>query len=467
METVNLILNIALIILLVVVIILLIKTKGSKNTLSNNDFIELKKIVTSSINDSINRVDDKLKAQTELLDTKNASLFEKINLLINNLEKEIIEMESDYVKTKDMINDKLELLNKNNAESNEKIKDRLALEIKDFNSSVKATLTEFSNSIKDLKTEVTKNLDDIRRDNTVQLDKINQTVNEKLEKTLEGRLKQSFDTVVEQIGGVNKAIGEIKGIATDVGSLKTVLTNAKTKGIVGEVILGNIIREILTTSQYEENKVTKMGSSDPVEFAVKMPISENEFAYLPIDSKLPLESYHRIKDAIELGDKELLKASRKTLKDAIKTYAKDIKSKYIDTPNTTEFGVMFLPIEGLYIEALEMGLFDEIYRDHKIYLTGPTTLSAILNALQLSFKSLAIQKKSTDVFKLLEAVKAEFGRFAECLKKTQNKIGAASKELDILVGTRTRVMQRKLNTIHDIDIEEATELLGYEEDEIV
>lgn len=365
MELANLILNIVLIVILLVVLVLLLKNKNNNNTLSNNDYKELNKIVNESIKDSFDRFDDKLKNQTTLLEEKNNTTFEKINLLINNLEKEIVEMESDYQKTKDLLNDRLALLNKTNYESNEKIKEKLSLEIKDFNLQVKETLKEFNESIKELKHEVSKNLEEIRKDNTNQLEKINITVNEKLEKTLEGRLKQSFDTVVEQIGGVNKAIGEIKGIASDVGSLKTVLTNAKTKGIVGEVILGNIIREILTTSQYEENKVTKLGSKDPVEFVVKMPLNENEYTLLPIDSKLPLESYHKIKDAMDTGDKELLKSSRKQLRDAIKKYANDIKQKYIETPYTTDFGVMFLPIEGLYIEALEMGLFEEVYRDHK------------------------------------------------------------------------------------------------------
>lgn len=471
MEIVTLVINIILVILIVVVLIVLLKEKSNNTTLTEKDNQELRKVVQESINDFVNRFDDKIKAQTDLLEAKNNAFFEKITLMINNLEKEIIEMESDYTKTKDLINEKLELLNKNNNEANEKIKDRLSLEIKEFNNSVKETLKEFNLSIKesfsDLKVTVNKDLDDIRKDNTEKLDMINQTVNEKLEKTLEGKLKQSFDTVVEQIGGVNKAIGEIKGLANDVGSLKTVLTNVKTKGIVGEVILGNIIREILTTSQYEENVATKIGSNERVEFVIKMPINEDEFALLPVDSKFPLESYHRIKEALETGNKDLMKDSRKILRDAIKKYAKDIKEKYIDAPNTTDFAILFLPIEGLYIEALDMGLFEEIYKDYKVYLTGPTTLSAILNALQLSFKSLAIQKKSTDVFKLLEAVKAEFGKFAECLNKTRNKLGLATQELDDLVGKRTRAMQRKLNTIQDIDIVEAASILGFEEEEVL
>ena len=317
-------------------------------------------------------------------------------------------------------------------------------------------------AFRQLKEDVNNDLEKIRKDNSEKIDKINETVNEKLEKTLEGKLKQSFDTVVEQIGGVNKAIGEIKGLANDVGSLKKVLTNVKTKGIVGEVILGNIIREILTPNQYEENIVLKANSKDPVEFAVKMPNGDG-FIYLPIDSKFPLESYHKIKDAMEAGDADALKENRKILALRLKTFAKQISDKYIDITKTTDFGIMFLPIEGLYIEALELGLFDEIQREYKITLAGPTTLTAILNSLQMGFKTLAIQQKSADVFKLLEAIKAEFNRFAQTLEKTQKKIGEAGSELDALVGTRTKKIQSKLKNITEISYDDARLILDEDE----
>ena len=327
-------------------------------------------------------------------------------------------------------------------------------------------IKEFDKSMnlafRQLKEDVNNDLEKIRKDNSEKIDKINETVNEKLEKTLEGKLKQSFDTVVEQIGGVNKAIGEIKGLANDVGSLKKVLTNVKTKGIVGEVILGNIIREILTPNQYEENIVLKANSKDPVEFAVKMPNGDG-FIYLPIDSKFPLESYHKIKDAMEAGDADALKENRKILAVRLKTFAKQISDKYIDITKTTDFGIMFLPIEGLYIEALELGLFDEIQREYKITLAGPTTLTAILNSLQMGFKTLAIQQKSADVFKLLEAIKAEFNRFAQTLEKTQKKIGEAGSELDALVGTRTKKIQSKLKNITEISYDDARLILDEDE----
>ena len=244
-------------------------------------------------------------------------------------------------------------------------------------------------------------------------------VNEKLENTLNERLQQSFNSVIEQIGGVNKAIGEIKGLASDVGSLKSVLTNVKRKGTMGEVILATIIKDMLAPSQYEENVVTKKGSTERVEFAVKLPNQDDSYIYLPIDSKLPLEAYHRIQDAQNNSDVELLKTARTELKNQIKKYASDISTKYIDVPNTTEFAIMFLPIEGLYIEALDLGLFEEIQREYKVNLAGPTTLTAILNALVMGFKTLVSQNKSSEVFKLIGAVKTEFGKFADVLEKTQ------------------------------------------------
>lgn len=461
MELINLILNILIIILLITFLIII---NNKKNNHSNNITIDQ---INQILNDLSIHIDNELKHQTELIESKNDNFFDKMQISLDNLEKDINELHQEYEKMKDLINNKLDQLNRNNNESNEKIKEKLTTEIKEFNLSTKDSLKEFNFSIKEsfkeLKEDVNNNLKTIREDNTEKLEKINQAVNDKLEKTLEGKLKQSFDSVVEQIGGVNKAIGEIKGLANDVGSLKTVLTNVKTKGIVGEVILGNIIREILTTSQYYENVITKKGSTERVEFAIKMPINESDTVLLPIDSKLPLESYHKIKEGIELGDKTLVKEQRKLLRDSIKKYAKDIKEKYIDTPNTTDFAILFLPIEGLYIEALDMGLFEEVYKEYRIYLAGPTTLAAILNALQISFKTLAIQKKSADVYKLLEAVKAEFSKFAETLKKTQEKIGSASKELDNLVGTRTRQMQKKLDTIQNISSDEATKIIDFDD----
>jgi DNA recombination protein RmuC len=419
------------------------------NTLSKFDLDDIKKVVNDTTN-------EKLENQTRLLKESNNLLFRSLEIKFDNLEK-------ITNKTHQEVNEKLDYLykfnyeffnkfQKDNNEEYEKIKEKLTKELKEFTLATKEELNKINLTLE-------KELKEIREDNTKKLDKINESVNEKLEKTLEGKLKQSFDNVIEQIGGVNKAIGEIKGLANDVGSLKTVLTNVKTKGIVGEVILGNIISDILTVGQYEENCITKDKSKDRVEFAIKMPSDDNSFIYLPIDSKLPLESYHKIKEAMDNGNPELIKEGRSELRLAIRKYAKDVSTKYIDVPNTTDFAIMFLPIEGLYIEALNMGLFEEIQREFKVNLAGPTTLTAILNSLQMGFKTLAIQKKSSDVFKLLGAVKTEFNKFADTLQKAQKKVDDASNELDSLVGTRTRMIQSKLRNIEYLDEEESKELL--------
>ena len=448
LEIMVLIALILLVITIVLEVFLLVKNKPM-NTLSKFDLEDIKKVVNDTTN-------EKLENQTRLLKESNNLLFRSLEIKFDNLEK-------ITNKTHQEVNEKLDYLykfnyeffnkfQKDNNEEYEKIKEKLTKELKEFTLTTKEELNKINLTLE-------KELKEIREDNTKKLDKINESVNEKLEKTLEGKLKQSFDNVIEQIGGVNKAIGEIKGLANDVGSLKTVLTNVKTKGIVGEVILGNIISDILTVGQYEENCVTKEKSKERVEFAIKMPSDDNSFIYLPIDSKLPLESYHKIKEAMDNGNPELIKEGRSELKQSIRKYAKDINTKYIDVPNTTDFAIMFLPIEGLYIEALNMGLFEEIQREFKVNLAGPTTLTAILNSLQMGFKTLAIQKKSSDVFKLLGAVKTEFNKFADTLQKAQKKVDDASNELDSLVGTRTRMIQSKLRNIEYLDEEESKELL--------
>lgn len=435
---------------IIVLLQLFIIIKGkTKSSLSIKEFED-------TLKDNNDIIDEKLKNHNALLEEKNKNLFEKLDLRFSNVEKYLESIINS-------VNDKLDLLNKNNSEffnkltkdnneANEKIKDKLSIELKEFTKDTQEMLSQIKDSLD-------KQLNQIRDDNTSKLEKINEAVNEKLEKTLEGKLKQSFESVVEQIGGVNKAIGEIKGLANDVGSLKSVLTNVKTKGIVGEVILKNIIQDILTTKQYEENVITKEKSNERVEFAIKMPNSDNGFIYLPIDSKFPLESYHRIQEGIDKADKTLIENARKELRNSIKKYAKDISNKYIDVPNTTDFAIMFLPLEGLYVEALNLGLFEEVQKEYKINLAGPTTLTAILNALQMGFKTLLIQKKSSDVFKLLGAVKTEFEKFAETLDKTQKKVNEASNELDKLVGTRTRMIKSKLNNIDGLDEIESKELI--------
>ncbi|MBQ3040242.1 MAG: DNA recombination protein RmuC [Clostridia bacterium] len=402
----------------------------------------------------------------EVVDLKIGQIANENKLFANSINDKILSLEramkelseqnnKNYVDMMEKFNASINQMSKATREENEKAIENLNKKFDEFSKNMSEKYDQIDKT-------VGKALSDLRRENSEKLDGIQKVVDEKLQKTIDERLKESFENVVSQIGNVNKAIGEIKGIATDVGSLKNVLTNVKTKGIVGEVILGSIIGEILTKEQYEENVATKEGSRDPVEFAIKMPSSDDEFIYLPIDSKFPLESYYKIKDAIDEGDKVALELARKELRAKILAFAKDISAKYIDPPNTTDFAIMFLPTEGLYIEAIELGLFEECQRKYGINMAGPTTLSALLNALKQGFKSLAIQKKSADVFKLLEAVKTEFETFADALSKTKKHIEQADADLANLIGTRTNVMTRKLKTVDTISGDEAKEILGIE-----
>lgn len=402
-----------------------------------------------------NTLDFKIE-QVEKSNEYNAkSIGDKIEHLRGEMSKLSEQNAKNYVDMIEKLNASIEKMNKGTRDENEKAIENLNKRFDEFS----RTMIEKYN---DIDKNVGKALSELRRENSEKLDSIQNVVNEKLQKTIDERLKESFENVVSQIGNVNKAIGEIKGIATDVGSLKNVLTNVKTKGIVGEVILGGIIAEILTREQYETNFITKAGSRDPVEFAIKMPSSENDFVYLPIDSKFPLETYYKIKDAIDAGDKSMLELARKELRQKIKTYAKTISEKYISVPDTTDFAIMFLPIEGLYLEVVESGLFEECQREYKINMAGPTTLCALLNALKQGFNSLAIQKKSADVFKLLEAVKTEFARFAEVLSKTRDRLRQADDDLEKLVGTRTNKINQKLKTVGTLSYEEAAEIIDEE-----
>ncbi|MFK7757689.1 MAG: DNA recombination protein RmuC [Flavobacteriales bacterium] len=287
------------------------------------------------------------------------------------------------------------------------------------------------------------------------------TVDEKLHKTLEERLGQSFKLVSERLEAVQKGLGEMHNLANGVGDLKRVLTNVKTRGVLGEIQLGNILEQLLTPDQYGANVRTSSRYNGQVEFAVKMPGARGEETiYLPIDAKFPQEDYIRLQEAYENGDKLGIETSIKALVRTVKIFAKDIHDKYLDPPNTTDFGIMFLPIEGLYAELVRQpDLLTSLQRDYKIALTGPTTLSAFLNSLQMGFKTLSLQKRSSDIHKTLEAVRTQFGLFGKVLRKAQDRIQQADKEIETLVTTRTNVMLSKLNGLEELPLLESEEVL--------
>ena len=300
------------------------------------------------------------------------------------------------------------------------------------------------------------------------LEKMRVTVDEKLQSTLERRLSESFKVVSERLEQVHKGLGEMQSLAAGVGDLKKVLSNTKTRGVLGEVQLERILEQFLSPEQYEKNVITKKGSRETVEFAIKLPGKDydNKTVYLPLDAKFPLEVYNKLLDAYDLQDQAQIDAASKNLERFIKKSAKDIRDKYIDPPNTTDFGLMFLPTEGIYAEVLKnQSLVEFVQREYNINITGPTTLVALLNSLQMGFRSLAIEKHSSEVWKILGAVKTEFSKFETVLNSAQNKLNQASSEIDKLVGTRTRQINRKLKNVDKLSFDETGLYLSSEESE--
>ena len=310
--------------------------------------------------------------------------------------------------------------------------------------------------LSEMRLTLEKKVGDMQASNEKKLDEIRGTVDEKLQKTLEDRINQSFKLVSERLEQVYKSLGEMQKVGEGVDDLRKVLSNVKTRGIFGEVQLGAILEDILTPDQYEADIATKKNSKDRVEYAVKLPGADDEYVYLPIDAKFPLDAYQKLQDAYESGSKDELVLARKELRTRIKGFAKDISSKYIDVPYTTEFAIMFIPVESLYAEIVREGLIEELQRE-KVNIAGPTTMAALLNSLQMGFKTLAIQKSSGQVWKVLEEVKTEFGKFSEALEKTQKYMRQASDELDKLATTRTNVMERKLRNVEKIPVLEISE----------
>ncbi|MBE6998551.1 MAG: DNA recombination protein RmuC [Ruminococcaceae bacterium] len=302
-------------------------------------------------------------------------------------------------------------------------------------------------------------LENMQKDNHAQLDQMRQTVDEKLQKTLNDRITQSFQLVNERLQEVYTGLGEMKTLASGVGDLKKVLSNVKTRGILGEYQLGAIIAEILAPEQYEENVVTKPGSVNRVEFAVRLPGEDGKCVYLPIDAKFPGDTYAALVDAYDSGDPAQIAAAQSALEARIKASAKDIRDKYIDPPATTDFAIMFLPFEGLYAEVVRMGLVDTLQRLYRVNIAGPTTFAALLNSLQMGFRTLAIQKRSGEVWNVLGAVKTEFETFGDVLSKAQQRIEQTSQELDKLVGVRTRKINSRLRAVSSLPAEDSRRLL--------
>jgi DNA recombination protein RmuC len=339
--------------------------------------------------------------------------------------------------------------------------EQLRLRFSDLNKQQLESAHQAKASITDIRETIEKQLKSIREDNTTQLTEMRKTVDEKLHETLEKRLGESFKHVSERLEQVHKGLGEMQTLAVGVGDLKKVLSNVKTRGILGEYQLGNILEQILSPEQYDINVATKKGSQANVEYAVKLPgKADDKTVWLPIDSKFPLESYQALLLAIEESDTARIAVAEKQLLNAVESFAKDISTKYIDPPHTTDFAIMFLPIESLYAEVLRHPeVFEKLQRTYRVTITGPTTLSALLNSLHMGFRTLAVQKRSSEVWGVLAEVKTEFLKYAEQLEKVKKHLNTASTSLENLQTTRANAMQRKLRSVETLGIEQEVEAL--------
>ena len=332
----------------------------------------------------------------------------------------------------------------------------------EVNQTLKDYTVSSEQKLENIRAAVTKQLGDLTAENSKQLEKMRDTVDEKLQKTLEDRIGQSFQLVNERLEQVYKGLGEMQTLASGVGDLKKVLSNVKTRGILGEVQLGSILEQILAPEQYDVNVATRPGSSERVEFAVRLPGNDDSDVpvYLPIDAKFPGDAYGKLREAYEEGDQTEINAAAKQLENAIKVAAKDIKEKYVEPPYTTDFGIMFLPFEGLYAEVVNRGMLETLQREYKVNIAGPTTMAALLNSLQMGFRTLAIQKHSSEVWDTLGAVKTEFEKFEGVLQKAQKNLNDAGKNLDTLIGTRSRMIRSKLRKVERLEEGKAVDLLG-------
>jgi len=331
----------------------------------------------------------------------------------------------------------------------------------ELNSALKSLGDTTENRLELMRVSMEEKVRQMQESNQQKLEEMRATVDEKLHKTLETRLGESFKQVSERLEQVHQGLGEMQTLATGVGDLKKVLSNVKTRGILGEYQLENLLDQLLTPDQYEKNIATRPNSNDRVEFAVKMPGRETDgtFVWLPLDAKFPTEDYQQLLDAYEAGDPTAIQECQKKLGNRIKGEAKSIRDKYIEAPYTTDFAILFLPFEGLYAEVLRLNLFETLQREYKVMIAGPTTISAFLNSMQMGFRTLAIEKRTSEVWQLLGAVKTEFHKFGLVLDKTRKKLEEAGKVIDT-AGTRTRAIERRLREVEELPLEDSRRLLG-------
>ena len=417
-------LTVIIVALLIVVIVLLVNSKKSNGNNIDNDSL---KNFYNSISDDFAKIRNDTHSQNSLLRSEISTATQNS---INNFANILSQNQDTFAKAQNQ-------------------------KMTQFEARFQTFSLENEQKLELIRNSIEKRLAFIQEDNSKKLEQMRHTVDEKLQQTINERMNQSFSLVNERLEQVYKGLGEMQTLAVGVGDLKKVLSNVKTRGILGEFQLSAILKEILSTEQYEENVVTKKGSTTRVEFAVKFPQDNKSFVYLPIDSKFPADSYTKLQTARENCDSVAIDEALKQLKNTLKSEARDIRDKYIDPPNTTDFAIMFIPFEGLYAEVVNMGMVEVLQREFKVNIAGPSTMAALLNSLQMGFKTLAVQKRSVEVWKILSDVKKEFDTFSDVLEKTQRKLDETNTELDKLVGVRTRQIQKKLMAVqNNSDIEE-------------
>lgn len=397
---------------------------------------------------------------------KELSAFrQEINRTTSDSVKGLGEMVSQNQKDlNSAVAEKISILDKNLSDKQENLQKSVTYSLTHQEERFKTFSVENEQKLDNIRTTVEKRLGSLQEENSKKLDEMRMVVDEKLQKTLDERMTQSFKLVNDRLEQVYKGLGEMQTLATGVGDLKKVLTNVKSRGILGEIQLGSILAEILAPEQYDENVEIKKGSGKRVEFAIKLPADDDKTVYLPIDSKFPGDSYTNLVAAYENGSKEEIDSAVKVLLTTVKNEAKDINQKYICPPDSTDFGILFVPFEGLYAELVNRGMVEELQRSFKVNLAGPSTMAALLNSLQMGFKTLAIQKRSSEVWDVLGAVKTEFGKFENVITKAQEKLNQASSQLEDLVGVRTRAINRKLKSVTTLETTElkSEQILGIE-----
>lgn len=442
----------------------------------NSESSTLRREISESVQGSVKQLGEMLSEnqknasdyQSKHISGIDRSISEKQEMMSKNIQAAIRQIELSLTAAQkaaaDSQNKRLDDMDKSISAKQTMMNENVQNQMKQLELRFKTLETTNEQKLAEMRETIQQRLSYIQQDNNKKLDEIKLTVDEKLQKTLEDKMTNSFKLVSERLEQVYKGLGEMQTIAAGVGDLKKVLSNVKTRGILGEIQLGAILKEILTPEQYDTEVPTFPESSDRVEFAVKLPAGEKgSFIYLPIDSKFPGDTFAALQDAYESGVPEDIKAAYKTLETVIKKCAKDIHDKYIKPPYTTNFAIMFLPFEGLYAEVVNHGLVEILQRDFSVNIAGPSTMAAMLNSLQMGFRTLQIQKRSNEVWEVLSAVKTEFDTFSKAFDQAKKRVQQLDADLEKLIGTRTRAIQKKLISVQTLAADKSDEILGIEE----